>query len=62
MKPIDFIAYGLMFAAAIAWSMFLYGVLGTPKVLSMALAVVAGPGSVVLGAFAITEIVSRLKR
>lgn len=55
MKPIDLIAYVLMFIASVGWSMILYGQMGVPRLLSIGLGVVLGPVTVILSSYVITE-------
>ena len=61
MKPIDLIAYGLMFLSSVAWGAVLYGGAGLPKIIAILLAIILGPASVILGSVAITKIIDRRK-
>ncbi len=55
MKPIDILAYGLMFACSLAWVIALYGGLGLPRLVAIVLALVLGPVSVVIGSAVLTS-------
>lgn len=61
-KPIDFLAYGMMIIAAIGWSMILYGLVGLPRAVAMVLALFLGPASVIIGSYILTELFSRHRR
>lgn len=49
MKPIELIAYGLMFVAGLLWVLLLYGGLGLSKAAAIVLSLILGPASVIIG-------------
>lgn len=59
MKPIDIIAYSLMFVCSLVWVAALYGGLGLPKVVAIVAALILGPASVIIGSAAITAFFDR---
>ena len=59
MKPIDLIAYGLMFIASLVWTSALYGTFGLSRIVAVGLGVILGPITVISASYAISEYLHR---